>query len=449
MRLAKKSLYNLYILAAVIMVLVTSGCEKAYVQFGDQFVDNNYTNVVMVDTIMPVISTVFRDSIVTSSTGKVLAGSYKDPIFGQISTASFFVMGNPALPDLHISAMYDSLTLRLQGDSTFYGDSSVVQRLQVQQLNEMILFGDNETSLYDVSDFSTSPTVLGSAWLNIRPSQKDSFHIRLNDSKGTELWNLIKNKATEVTTATDFEHYFKGLKLSPENASSNAAIYGFYDTIVMRLYYHEANPNVVEKYIDFNLVSQNKQFNQVRRNRSGTVLDVTIPEGKEIPSASLANAAYIQPLTGAVMKMTFPTIRNAMLQRTDYLQMLSAELVIKPVGNSYSPYLMLPSQLTAYTTNINNLPGSMIGLLGASGSNTPQYGDLTIDWLYGQDTYYTYDLSSYLQQQILLSGDNTNGLLFFPPSPAYNTLFNRVVIGDRSNAAAPKLKVYYISVQQD
>lgn len=451
MRLAKKSLHNLCLLAAVAAVLILAACEKAYIQFGDSFVNNNYTNIVMVDTIAPVISTVFRDSVVTSQTGTVLAGSYTDPIFGHISAASFFVMSPPAsIPDLHSSAMFDSLTLRLTGDSSFYGDSTIVQRLQVQQLSERILFADNETSLYDRSDFSVSPSILGSIALNIRPSQKDSVRIRLSDSKGLELWSLIKNKATEVNTANDFEYYFKGLKIAPKNSSADAAIYGFYDTIVMRLYYHESNPDIVQKQIDFTLINQNKQFNQLRYNRTGSILNTSIPENKEIASANLNGAAYIQPLTGAIMKLSFPTIKNALLQRSDYLQLMSAELILKPVGNSYSQYLMLPPELTAYTTDVNNLPGSLIGLLGSTGSSAAQYGNLVTDWLYGRDTYYSYDLTSYLQQQVLLDGDNSNALLFFPPTPAYNTRLNRVAIGDSKNAESKmQLKVYYISVQQD
>lgn len=451
MRFAKKSLYNLYVPVMAAIMFIMGGCEKSYIQFGDSFVNNNYTNIVMVDTIAPVISTVFRDSVVTSQTGTVLAGSYTDPVFGHISAASFFVMGNPsATPDFHASAMFDSLTLRLTGDSSFYGDSTIVQRLQVEQLSERILFGDNETSLYDKSNFAVSAGILGSVALSIKPSQKDSVHIRLTDSKGIDLWNLIKNKATEVSTVTDFEYYFKGLKISPENPAANAAIYGFYDTIVMRLHYHESNPNVVEKYIDFALTSQNKQFNQLHYNRSGTVLDSSIPENKEIASENLNAAAYIQPLTGALMKMRFPTIRNALLQRSDYLQLMSAELIFKPLGNTYSQYLMLPPQLTAYTTDVNNLPGSVIGSLGSTGSSTAQYGNLVTDWLYGRDTYYSYDVTSYLQEQVLLSGDHSNALLFFPPSPAYNTRLNRVAVGDSRNAENKmQLKVYYISVQQD
>ncbi|MBX2924333.1 MAG: DUF4270 family protein [Chitinophagaceae bacterium] len=451
MHIFAKTRYRILLLMCAAAILFSgSGCKKATIQFGDQFIDGNYTNIVLIDTISPVISTVFRDSTVTSQTGKLLLGSYQDPLFGHISSSTFFVMGSPSgLPDFHISAMYDSLVLRMVGDSTFYGDTTISQRLQVQQLNETISFADGETSLYNTSNFSVNNAVSGAVNMFIQPSRKDTVTIRLSDAQGEALWSLINDKATEVTTATDFEQYFKGLKISPENPGVNAAVYGFSDTVVMRLYYHESNPDVVQKYIDFTLASRNKQFNQIKYSRTGTLLDVTIPEDKEIAAVSLHNAAYIQPLTGAIMKLRFPNIREALLQRTDFLQLMSAELILPPLGGSYSYNFMLPPQLSAYATNINNTLGGVLGLTGSTGSASAQYGDLTTDWLYGQDTYYKYDVTSYLQQQLDISGDNTNGLLFLPPSPSYNTTFNRAAFGNSQTDQPVRLKVYYISVQQD
>lgn len=448
--LMKPRYYILLLICSVMFSFLWTGCQKADIQFGDQFVNDDYTNIVLVDTITPVLSTVFRDSVVTSQTGKLLIGSYQDPLFGHISSSTFFVMGNPSvIPDFHISAMYDSLVLRMVGDSTFYGDTTLSQRFEVEQLNEVMNFADGETYFYDRTSFGVNHTTLGTADIVLQPSLKDTVTFKMSNATGTTFWNLIQSKALEVSSAADFEQYFKGLKISPENSATNAAIYGFSDTVVMRLYYHESNPDVLQKYIDFTLTSSNKQFNQITYNRTGTALNVPIPESREINAALLNNAAYVQPLTGAVMKVRFPNIREALLQRTDYLQLMRAELTIPPLGGSYSYQFMLPSQLAAYATDITNNLGGTLGLTGTTGSVSAQNGDLVTDWLYGEDTRYTYDVTGYLQQQLEVSGDNTNGLLFLPPSPAYNTEFNRAVFGNNQNSKSIKLKVYYISVQQD
>lgn len=441
---------EIFFLYSAVILLLHTGCKKAYIQFGEQFVDNTHTNIVMIDTIYPVISTVFRDSIVTSQTGRLLLGSYQDPLFGHISASSFFVMGNPSgATAFHVSAAYDSIVLRMVGDSTFYGDTTTAQQLQVQQLDEMISFPDGQTSLYSNSNFSVKSTVLGTADLSIVPSRKDTVNIRLSDTKGLEIWNLIQDKAVEVSTETDFEHYFNGLKISPQNTAANAAVYGFTDTVTIRIYYHESDPDVAQKHLDFTLTSRNKQFNQVKYNRSGTTLNIPIPESRETASASLNDLAYIQPLTGTVMKVRFPNIREAVLQRTDYLQLMSAELIMYPQGGTYSFNFMLPPNLAAYTTDINNIAGSVLGSNGSTGTASAQYGELKTDWLYGQDTYYTYDVSAYIAEQLAASGDNTNGLLFMPPAPAYNTSFNRTAFGSSKSEKPVRLKLYYISVQQD
>ncbi|HEX7457112.1 MAG TPA: hypothetical protein VF301_01635, partial [Ginsengibacter sp.] len=60
---------------------------------------------------------------------------------------------------------------------------------------------------------------------------------------------------------------------------------------------------------------------------------------------------------------------------------------------------------------------------------------------------YDYDVTSYLQQQILVSSANQNGLMLVPPSTAWISTLNRAVIGDQKNAQGSiQLKLYYVSV---
>lgn len=435
--------------AGILVCIYAAGCQKAYIQFGEQFVDAGITNIVMVDTITPALSVVFRDSVPTSQSGSVMAGSYNDPVFGNISVSSFFILASPSgIPDMHVSATFDSLVLQMQSDSSYYGDTAVVQRLEVHQLSSVIDFGEDKTYLYNNSNFPVYAASLGSAMVSVRPSLKDSVTIRLNDVKGQELFALIQSKSQEVLSSDDFEQYFKGLRISPADPLTNAAVYGFSDSITMRLYYHESNPYLQQQSIDFVLTSRNRQFNQVHYNRSGTVLDIATPETKETPSAGVAGSVYLQPLTGVLLKMRFPTLRS-LLQRTDYIKMMKAELTIAPAKGSYSTAYMLPQQLVASSTDINNQLGGYLAVSGNAGSQNIQYGDLVTDWLYGEDTRYTYDVTAYLQSEIANNAENTNGLIFAPPSPDYNTKLNRLVVNDKENGmGGVKLKVYYISVQQ-
>lgn len=444
-----KSMRKLIYGAGVLACINGAGCQKAYIRFGEQFVDAGITNIVMVDTITPALSVVFRDSVPTSQSGIVMAGSYNDPVFGNISVSSFFELASPSSkPDMHISATYDSLVLQMQSDSSYYGDTSIAQRLDIHQLSSLIEFGEDKTYLYNNSNVPIDASPIGSATISVRPSLKDSVTIRLSDVKGQELFALIRSKSPEILTDADFERFFKGLRIGPADPSTNAAVYGFSDSITMRLYYHESNPYISGQYIDFVLTSRNKQFNQIRYDRSNTALNVAIPENRERPSTELAGSVYLQPLTGVLMKMRFPSLRS-LLQRSDYIKIMRAELTVAPARGSYNSNYMLPSQLLASSTDVNNQLGGYLATSGSSSSQTIQYGDLIIDWLYGENTGYTYDVTAYLQSEIINNAENTNGLIFAPPSPEYNTQLNRLVVNDNGQGlGGVKLKVYYISVQQ-
>src|SRR5690242_11850174 len=79
---------------ASLLVLLTS-CYRESIQFeGDP--PDSYTQVVKIDTISPVISTVMIDSFATGGTSAFLIGSYNDPHFGKINTRAFLQIGKPA-----------------------------------------------------------------------------------------------------------------------------------------------------------------------------------------------------------------------------------------------------------------------------------------------------------------------------------------------------------------
>ncbi|MGH2563544.1 MAG: hypothetical protein ACRDE5_03460, partial [Ginsengibacter sp.] len=78
-----------------------------------------------------------------------------------------------------------------------------------------------------------------------------------------------------------------------------------------------------------------------------------------------------------------------------------------------------------------------------------QTGNLVVDYLYNENTMYDYDVTSYLQQQILITYANQNGLLLVPPSTTWLTTLNRAVFGDQKNVQGSiQLKLYYVSVNQ-
>ncbi|PWT97816.1 MAG: hypothetical protein C5B52_13300 [Bacteroidetes bacterium] len=436
------------ILCTLAVIMLFCNCKKAYIQFGGEFVDNGTTNIVLVDTITPLVSTIYRDSVSTSGSGTLLVGSYRDSLFGSVTCKSFMNVVPPTITTLNFSASarFDSIRLILKPNKSYYGDTINPQPINVYQLAAPIQLGETQFLLYNNSDFPINPTPIGSISRTFHPSDTSSIQIPLNDALGQQLFDLVVNKADQVKTAADFIAYFNGLQVAPGTGPSTS-VFGFSDSVTMRVYYHEANPSPVSKAIDFAYANKNLQFNQIHYDRTGTLLEPLNPTNLEMPSSQMGNMGFVQTATGIVAKIRFPTLRN-LLQRPDYAKIVRAELDIEPIRGTYVTHFALPPQLEAYTTTVLNQPLAPITAPAINGQLVNQMGNLTIDWIYGQNTMYSYDVTAYLQQQIVITDNNKNGLLLQPSTPAFNSSLNRLVFGDSDNPNnSIKLKVYYISIQ--
>jgi Domain of unknown function (DUF4270) len=426
-----------------------SSCEKTPIQFGQSYVDNSFSNIVLVDTFSTQLSTVFYDSIPTTGSGTILAGNYDDPVFGKISASSFFELSPPANSQtIAANAVFDSLKLILIPNKSYYGDTTIPLQLSVYQIRNQIIFPLYQSQFYNTTDFPVNQDPLGSVNTLYYPNITDTLFIRLADTTGQSLFNMIVNNDYIIQSTNYFLPYFSGLKITPTGNNNMNAIFGFKDSTTMRLYYHYTDAFVENKFIDFKFYNvDNTQFNQVRDDRTGTPVagfnsnNPTLTS--EVPSSVTGNTVFLQYLTGFVPKIRFPSIRDLLL-RIDYAQILKAQLVISPVLNSFSPTMDLPPSLLAYTTDQNDLFQSP--LLSPSGTGY-QSGNLVEDYLYNQNTTYTYDVTSYLQQQIAIGYYNQNGLLLSPLSPGNISSFNRAVFGDMYNPKGSiQLKLYYVSV---
>ena len=429
----------------MLLSVVLVSCEKTKIQFGQAYVDNSYSNIILVDTITTELSTVYSDSVSTSASGSILAGNYNDNAFGKVTAKSFFQIAPPIHTDLATNSVFDSLVLIIRPDKSYYGDTTYNSQLSVYQLKNELSFPLYQTQFYNTTDFEVDPNPLGSISALISPNGTDSVSIRLSDVMGKNLFDLYRSNDYALQSTINFLTYFKGLQLAPATAGMHA-VYGFHDSLIMRLHYHETHVFTENKFLDFTYYNNdNKQFNQVKTDRTGTPVSVFNDTNKEVVSTFTGNSAFTQTLTGFMAKIKFPTLRSLLL-RSDFVKILKAELIIQPVKNSYSAVTPLPPQLSAVTTNQSNTLGTPLSST-ASGSLITETGNLVIDPLYNENTFYSYDITAYLQQQILISSANQNGLLFVPPTPASISGLNRVIIGDQKNTQGSiKLKVYYVSV---
>jgi len=321
-----------------------------------------------------------------------------------------------------------------------------MQRYEVSQLTQVMDFPGVQRAFFNNNSIPYDPLVLGSTEVKINPfagltSQRigDSVKITMPNSMGQDLFGLLYRQPDTITNPVIFRGYFKGLTVYPDTAMPGA-VYGFRDTLILRIYYHDPGVVVVQKTADFHLTNAATQFNQISVDRSGTPTQSLTEANPELPSTSSGNQAFMQPITSLYVKLLFPTITN-LLAYPDYIAVMKAQLIIKPVQGTYSPLHNLVPQVNLSLTNQANT---------ISGPLPYGNGNLSIDYLYGTNTNYSYDITSYIQNALNQGADNNakNGLMLIAPAASYNTMFNRTVLGNSYNALKSNqisLQIYYAS----
>jgi hypothetical protein len=442
----------IFVLASfVTILLINASCTKANIDFGSQWLDNDYTKVVYVDTFTPALSTVYVDSFTTSGTGYGLAGVYKDPYFGLVYASQYAQFTPPtystALIDTFRNATFDSLTLVLKLKGNNYGDTTKNLTLNVYQLTENILSYSSSVAFYNTTNFAASTTPLGTKTFNFSHGSAltgDTVSIRLSDALGQELLAKLQAGSQDIQSTTQFLNYFRGIKISPDTLNP-AFAFNFSDSVSLRLYYSSNGfPFSQKTYRTFDIYNSSYQFNHIDVNRSGTELGTQNLNrlNNNISSTLTDNKAFLQPITSSLAKITFPSIRNV-LNMANFLQVTRATLTFQPESGTELPFYAIPPSLYLYTTDYLNGLGTALTY-----SSSVQTGSLYQDPTSSTYTY-TYDITSYITGTEL-AGPNQNdrGLLIVPPTTNFKSRFDRLVIPDKTGVKGKiQIQLYYIAVK--
>jgi hypothetical protein len=395
---------SVYIGMLLVLTMLISSCYKKEIEFGED-PENNYTKIAYIDTVAVSVSTVQSDSFATNGAGSLLLGKYKDPYLGTITARPFFQLGLPTEAiSIPSTAIFDSLIFIIRTNNYYYGDTTKTQTIYVNELSQAISYSYND-QLYNTSSVATKPTPLGSRTLSIRPLADDSITIRLNNTKGQELFSKMQQLSTDVTDADDFLAYFKGINLSV-GPNDTTVVFGLATgtTMTMRVVYHLTTPAIVDKFIDFPMQANTYTFNQIVADRSGTVL----PSGTvfaEYPSSQTSNLAFTQEGTGLFLKLTFPSLRDV-IRNDDIVRLLNADLIIRPAALSFDKHkFKLPSNLHLATTDGSNIIGDRV--LNTLGEVL--YASPVIDEIYGENNYYHFNITSYINSLLNTPGSEDNG----------------------------------------
>ncbi|MFI5132776.1 MAG: DUF4270 family protein [Chitinophagales bacterium] len=420
----------------ILILLVCGSCYRNDIQFGST-PENSYTHIVYVDTVEPRLSTVILDSFTTNSPVAFLVGKYKDPYLGTISAKPFSQMTIPVSVDtvsIPVTAQYDSACVIAYLNNYYYGDTTRSLTIQANELAQPIDY-TYSNFLYNTSNVPVKPTALGSRTLRIRPAIDDSFTIRMNDTKGLELFNKLQQQADEISTSDKFLNYFKGISFSVGN-NDTSVVYGLNATggkIIMRVYYHLTTPFFQSKFVDFTSLANAFAFNQVITDRTNTPLYSAGPGVKEFPSGQTNNLAFTQFGAGVMLKATFPSLKG-ILQSDNIIKLLRAELILKPLGHTYSDFFKLPPAMFLSQTDATNTIGAQV--YDSTGTLVLNVSPV-VDNIYGINTYYRYNITSYINTFLTTGGTENSG--FFVMQNDSTLQVNRAVIGNARSAYKTQL----------
>lgn len=387
-------------------------CTRNEIIFGST-PDNEYTRLSYIDSVEVKLATVFADSFATSAQTNFLLGHYTDPYLGTITGKNFFQLTVPAsLPDIPATAVFDSLTLIVRFNKYYYGDTTQPLTIQVKELATPISYSYNN-KLYNTSSVATKTLPLGQKTTRIYPGIFDSLIVRLDDDKGYELYQKLRNKSADITEEATFLNYFYGLSLGTVQPGSGFML-GLSATasqIVMRVHYHKTNPYHEAAFIDFPSLSNDYAFNNLVADRTGTGLTSSAAgiNITEIPASASNHHAFLQESMTTYAKLTFPSLRNILVAKNNYtVKLIKAELIIRPTPLSYNRSMYkLPDSLYLSATDATNLVGN--NLSDSSGS-TIQYAKAVIDDLYGEGTFYRFNITSYISSLLNTLGSERQGL---------------------------------------
>ena len=441
----RRRLVNKYLLM-IIMGPVFLSCTRNEIQFGDN-PESNYTNIIFTDTVSVSLSTIIADSFATNSATSLLLGRYNDTYLGTVSAKNYFQMTAPlSVPAIPESGQYDSLTFIFHPNEYYYGDTSLQQTIYVYELAQAMTYTYGG-SLFNTSSIPVKSAPLGSKTVRMRPVLDDSVEIKLSDVKGAELFAKLKTQSTDVTDAVNFLNYFHGISLATNN--DLAAIFGVNGTagsMILRVHYHTTIPQPEKQYIDFTSLANDFSFNQVLPDRSGAGLISTGNGLTEIPALQTNDVSFLQPGTGLYLKMTFPSLHN-ILSSNKIIKLIKAELYIKPAYLSFDRNkFTLPSQLYLEQTDASNTLGDPV--LDSTGSNV-LYANPVIDDVYGENNYYRFNITSYINKLLTNSGTEDDGFYLVHDVSPSSMNVNRLIVNNALHGnQSSKLHLYMIVINK-
>ena len=419
----------------MLMCMAACGCSDSEMNIGNKWVEVN-SNVIFIDTCSVDLSVAMLDSIVTSGGNVIYAGIRQSDYWGKTDISTYMSFKTTEdytsydTPEYSERIIFDSLTLYLSPNDSFCGDTLNPLTLAVYRLEEELALNDDE-ELYSHNVFETADDAIARKTIVPHPYRDTLVEIRLSDVLGHELLDKVTESSDETEDDESFRQWFKGLLLKAEDPSGSILGFEASDSLCMlKLYYSTQDYSEPESHVLNFKIDTTHMFTHVDADFTGTPLETVKEASPDITSSTeCGNMSFESAILGIYTKIEFPYLNN-LRSIADHCSAASAELRIYPKAGTYCKqnYSGLPSTLNLYEIDENNI--STGGAIVSSDGESLQSGSLTYDdMMFPEETYYSYDITDFINSQFGKIGINKTALQLTDPDYGYS--IDELVIGDR------------------
>lgn len=211
---------------------------------------------------------------------------------------------------------------------------------------------------------------------------------------------------------------------------------------MLRLNYHQNGVTPEAKTIDFKY-NTTKQFSNITFRHTNSNFSAFINKKEQlVPSTASGNQSFLNSNLSAAIKISFPTLLS-LKELHPYVKVVKAILVIRPDAASYTYPYTLPATLELYATDATN--GLLSGILDANNSSL-QTGNLVTDYLYNENTYYSFDITSFINTKMSEGQSSTSALLLHTSLANADGGLQRLIVNDQNNNRPIELKLYVLGL---
>lgn len=415
-----------------------TSCYDEANSYGENLVNSVFRNV-SVDSCTVLVSSSLIDSLETNGQGVALIGRYTHPVWGTVTSSAYLPYTAPSYDtDIDETVVMDSLVLLLRYDGYALGDTNQFQTFTVHRLLEKVVLNSNDY-LYNSSSFAYHTQPIASCTFRPRSGESGDVEVRLPDELGQDMLERLHRRDLSVESDR-FEDYFNGLVVVPDAQNCQSMMsFSVGDTAsALILHYHVVDELAKEHACIIN-PNTSTQFYHVDHDRTGTALQGLPAKGVEVTSEEIGNRGFLFGGIGWYTRLKFPYLNN-ILQQGKRVSIESAYLKIYPESGTYSEFNSLPDSIFLYITDENNVVTDAVkDYLGEE----VQGGSLVKDDTFDENTYYYFDVTDFMQQELGAFGMYKHNLQLVFAEDTYTKTFRNLTVSDQHGRSPIVLQLIY------